>query len=412
MDMVTVEGRRALPCINQEIPFSFEELFFSRTDHRGVILSGNSVFQRISMYSWDELINKPHSIIRHPDMPRAVFWLLWETIKKGQPIGAYVKNRAKDGRYYWVFAIVTPIEDGSYLSVRLKPSALLSVVEGEYKALTALATKEKLKPADAGVILLGRLKELGFDDYPAFMAAALSAEMATRDRQLGRQPDRMLAFFDALVEAAKSLIDRAQLIFNAYAGVRHVPLNLNIQAAQLGGDGAAIGVISNSYHLISNEIKDNLSVFVDSARKVLSTINDGRFLICIAKVQREIADFFRNETSDNALTQEQELNLLEQQQSAYQRKAVEGLRAIKNQAGHFQRDCLEMKRLATSLEVTRIMGKMESSRLTARDGLDKLIDELDSFQVAIGQGLKEIDRANHCIQQNARQMLNLVGVHA
>jgi aerotaxis receptor len=411
MDMVTVEGRRALACINQEVPFSFEELFFSRTDGRGVILSGNSVFQRVSLYSWGELIDKPHSIIRHPDMPRAVFWLLWETIKKGEPIGAYVKNRAKDGRYYWVYAIVTPIE-GGYLSVRLKPSALLSVVEGEYRTLKALATQEKMKPADSAAILLDRIKELGFEDYPAFMAASLSAEMAARDRELGRMPDRMLACFDALVEAAKSLIDRAESIFHAYASVRYVPLNLNIQAAQLGGGGAAIGVISNNYNLISSEIKDNLSAFVDSARKVLSTINDGRFLICVAKIQREIADFFRSETSDNALTQEQELSLLEQQQDAYQRKAVTGLRAIKDQAGRFQRDCEEMKRLTTSLEVTRIMGKMESARLIARDGLDKLIDELDSFQGAIGQGLKEIDRANHCIQHNARQMLDLVGVRA
>jgi aerotaxis receptor len=411
MDMVTVEGRRALACIDQEIPFSFEELFFSRTDHRGVILSGNSVFQRISLYSWAELIDKPHSIIRHPDMPRAVFWLLWETIKKGDPIGAYVKNRAKDGRYYWVFAIVTPIE-GGYLSVRLKPSALLSVVENEYKTLRALATHDKMKPAESAAILLDRIKALGFEDYPAFMAAALSAEMAARDRELGRLPDRMLAFFDALVEAAKSLIERAQSIFNAYASVRYVPLNLAIQATQLGGDGAAIGVISNNYNLISGEIKNNLSAFVESARKVLSTINDGRFLICIAKVQHEIAELFSSETADNELTQEQELSLLEQQQDDYQRKAIKGLRTIREQAGRFQRDCEEMKRLATSLEVTRIMGKMESSRLTARDGLDKLIDELDSFQVAIGQGLKEIDRANHCIQHNARQMLNLVGAQA
>jgi hypothetical protein len=54
----------------QEAPFSFEELFFSRTDARGIILAGNSVFQRISQYDWDALIKKPHNIIRHPDMPK------------------------------------------------------------------------------------------------------------------------------------------------------------------------------------------------------------------------------------------------------------------------------------------------------------------------------------------------------
>ena len=127
-----------------EVPFSLAELFFSRTDERGIILAGNSIFQRISMYAWEELLKKPHNIIRHPHMPKAVFWLLWETIKKGEPIGAYVKNRAKDGRYYWVFAIVTPIE-GGYLSVRLKPSsAFLQVVEQEYKTLVDLENNAKL----------------------------------------------------------------------------------------------------------------------------------------------------------------------------------------------------------------------------------------------------------------------------
>src|SRR5208337_645098 len=99
-----------IPNSDGEVPYSFEELFFSRTNEKGHILSGNKTFQTISMYSWGELLNRPHNIIRHRDMPRGVFWLLWDTIKKGKPIAAYVKNRAKDGRYYWVLAIVTPIE--------------------------------------------------------------------------------------------------------------------------------------------------------------------------------------------------------------------------------------------------------------------------------------------------------------
>jgi len=83
---------------SDEISFAIEELFYSRTDQSGIILSGNSVFQRVSIYGWNELSGRPHKIVRHPDMPRAVFFLLWDTIKKGQPVGAYVKNRAKDGR--------------------------------------------------------------------------------------------------------------------------------------------------------------------------------------------------------------------------------------------------------------------------------------------------------------------------
>jgi len=61
-------------------PFKERELFFSRTDKRGVIQSGNSVFQRVSDYTWDDLLGAPHKNNRHKDMPKAVFWLMWHTI--------------------------------------------------------------------------------------------------------------------------------------------------------------------------------------------------------------------------------------------------------------------------------------------------------------------------------------------
>ena len=83
-----------------EASFAFEELFYSRTDPRGVIRSGNDVFQRISGFEWPELIGAPHRIVRHPDTPRAVFRILWDAIQKGNPMGAYVKNRTKSGEFY------------------------------------------------------------------------------------------------------------------------------------------------------------------------------------------------------------------------------------------------------------------------------------------------------------------------
>ncbi len=105
--MSFVERRDTYRPPTGEAPFKIDETFYSRTDERGVIKSGNFVFRRVADYSWDEMIGAPHKIIRHPDMPKAVFWLLWDTIKRGEAIGAYVKNLAKDGLYYWVFAVVT-----------------------------------------------------------------------------------------------------------------------------------------------------------------------------------------------------------------------------------------------------------------------------------------------------------------
>ena len=70
-----------------EAPFKLNEVFFSRTDKRGVIEAGNYIFRRVADYDWPELIGAPHKVIRHPDMPRAVFQLLWDTIKGGGTVG-------------------------------------------------------------------------------------------------------------------------------------------------------------------------------------------------------------------------------------------------------------------------------------------------------------------------------------
>ncbi|WP_457747513.1 PAS domain-containing protein [Sulfurimonas sp.] len=88
---------------NEEIELDPKRYIVSETDEKGKITFANDYFQEISGYNLDELIGEPHSIVRHPDMPKVVFKLLWETIKQGKNINAVVKNLAKDGRYYWIF---------------------------------------------------------------------------------------------------------------------------------------------------------------------------------------------------------------------------------------------------------------------------------------------------------------------
>ncbi|UEM21714.1 PAS domain-containing protein [Skermanella mucosa] len=95
----------------RERTFGEDEIIVSKTDLKGRITYANSVFLRIAGYEEAEVLGQPHSIIRHPDMPRAVFKLLWETIASGREIFAYVKNMARDGDHYWVFAHVTPSFD-------------------------------------------------------------------------------------------------------------------------------------------------------------------------------------------------------------------------------------------------------------------------------------------------------------
>ena len=118
-----------------------EDFIVSMTDLKGRITYGNRIFIEFSGYTEAELIGTQHNIIRHPDMPRAVFQLLWDKIKAGNECFAYVKNMSKDGGFYWVFANVTPTFDQSgnitgYLSVRRKPKISgIQTVTGLYAAM-------------------------------------------------------------------------------------------------------------------------------------------------------------------------------------------------------------------------------------------------------------------------------------
>ena len=109
-----------------EVPFPEGRLIVSRTDLDGIITHANDAFVELSGWARDELIGAPHHILRHPDMPKAAFKGLWDTIAAGKKWHGYVKNLRKDGAYYWVYATAVPnIRQGKiagYTSVRRKPS--------------------------------------------------------------------------------------------------------------------------------------------------------------------------------------------------------------------------------------------------------------------------------------------------
>lgn len=111
---------------DEEIPFPEGRLIVSRTDKSGIITHCNQAFVDMSGYEQHELIGQPHSILRHPDMPRAAFKDLWDTLESGRKWHGYVKNLRKDGSYYWVYASALPnVRHGEivgYTSVRRKPA--------------------------------------------------------------------------------------------------------------------------------------------------------------------------------------------------------------------------------------------------------------------------------------------------
>ncbi len=121
-----------------------DEFIVSKTDATGRLTYCNRIFIDYAGYTELELLGKQHNIVRHPEMPRSVFNLLWSTVKSGNEFFGYVKNIAKDGSFYWVFANVTPSystragapEILGYFSVRRKPDpAKLRIIEQLYKEM-------------------------------------------------------------------------------------------------------------------------------------------------------------------------------------------------------------------------------------------------------------------------------------
>ncbi|PWC92885.1 PAS domain-containing protein [Azospirillum sp. TSO5] len=111
-DTVSGEGGGTRSLTRVERFFPDDEIIVSKTDPKGRLVYVNDIFLSVSGYTERELIGQPHSVIRHPEMPRCVFRLMWERIGSGQEIFAYVNNRAKNGDHYWVFAHVTPSYEG------------------------------------------------------------------------------------------------------------------------------------------------------------------------------------------------------------------------------------------------------------------------------------------------------------
>lgn len=387
---------------NMESEFGFDELFFSRTNKRGVIESGNSVFQRVSKYEWDEIIGKPHSVVRHPEMPRAVFSLLWDTIEQDKMIGAYVNNKAKDGTYYWVFALISPIQDG-YISVRLKPSSdLFEIIKVKYLELYKLEKQKNLKPIESQEILIKVIiDELGFESYEHFMIEALMQELECRQKQLRLKPLEELNLLRQALLAGTKIQKQSEEIFMAYQKTALVPLNLEVQAARIGQEAASIATISTQYDNLAKEIQEEINKFATSGKLVQDKVKECQFYVCNSILQREIYNFFEKETKKTPVEKNKEMEILQNLQNTQMDSARESLVEIQREFSAFKRVCNDVKKLSIGLEMVSISGKIEAAKLTrTSDELFGLLSELTGFKDALKGTLDDInDVGNNLVHQ-------------
>jgi len=151
------------------------DFIVSKTDPKGRITYANSIFCEFSQYNVEQLLGQQHNILRHPDMPRSVFKMLWQSITSGNEFNGYVKNLCADGSYYWVFANITPSYDQQnniigYFSVRRKPSEqALKIIQPIYQEM--LNEEKRVGPKEAieaSLVLLNQKLEAGVD-YDRFV---------------------------------------------------------------------------------------------------------------------------------------------------------------------------------------------------------------------------------------------------
>ncbi len=417
-----MKTKKGITPIDSSRDFRINELFFSQTDRKGVIVSGNAVFSRVADYTLEEMKGKAHNIIRHPDMPRAVFKTLWDFLKASKPIAAYVKNMAKDGRDYWVLALVAPVEDG-YLSVRFKPSsALFPLVEEVYRELRAIELDhdEREEEPKAGMLaaearLVEILNEKGFADYDAFMRAVLQHELASLDTTLAsdgldifveiadsstsesstarelrgiyKKTQRVSSTINSLgadlqssSELNEQLTAQARSILSLAEEFRYVPMNVEIKTSQMGEGGLALSMVATHLGEASKGVLERVVGLTARAGKVSVGLGESIFDLGWARLQFDMTTSYYHEMF-SALSEERDLtprlDNLRRLRVAFSQtteRAVQSLRSVENVLGGLDAEAEDLSRAMLQLEVAHIAGLIEASRLTDDDNIVTLFE--------------------------------------
>ena len=395
--------------------FKVEELFFSRTDKRGVILAGNEVFYRVAKYEYATLLGSPHKVVRHPDMPKAVFWLMWDMLGREEPIGAYVKNRAKDGSYYWVFAMATPIE-GGYLSVRQKPcSDKLPVIEKLYMEVRNRELTEDISPEESAGYLLERISELGWNSYTEFMTEMLIEEISERKLVIGEETDGQFNEVRKLKENARQTLEIAQNVLDDFSTIAGFPVNMHIQASKLKASGKIFGSIADNYQRLSKRVESAMRDFIEARKTASHTVDKGLFRLMVAAIQGEMVDLFRKELDyfdlhgDNRPEPKLDLGvevcMLDEQRDLNHRKSLEGLNAISSEYRNFTRLIADMSGILGALNVTQFVGLVETARLDQNgQTLKAMLQDVTKVQNQADKNLKQLETLNREIATKVNQI--------
>ncbi len=420
--------------LQQERKFNIKELFFSTTNEKGRIEFGNDVFVNISGYTKEELVGAPHNIIRHPDMPKLVFKILWETIQSGKIIAAYVKNMAKDGSFYWVMAVVFPVGD-RYLSVRLKPtSRYRDIIEDAYKQLLEVEKKDGVEAARNFLDTL--LKTLGFKSYEEFSVKALLAEIVARDNELKKihaheseqaLTNELLRMISAESKAASkyteeifiriSELEKSNSIFSGqtkslnekFYDFQLLSLNIQVFSSKIGEQGRSLSVIAQNFNALVSNVSEHLGQFEIDAKKIDEANLIFTKQICALKLLTDMVDFFVQETlhATNPEESQKRINDLSEISNTFTSLA----RALTNTFSATRLETFKLiekfgelnkdtRKLVNGIELVSQIGYIESARITSQEvDFKHSIDTMKKFSEILRDSL-------HVINQNTGSILN------
>lgn len=411
----------AIHVTNEESKFDLEELFFSCTDKRGFITSCNPVFVRVSGYEVHDLIGAPHSTIRHPEMPRAVFKVLWDALKANEPLAAFVKNRAVDGSYYWVLGMALPISKG-YLSIRLKPSTnILQSIETAYANVRALEQQLEASGAARTQVLaqsvpalLAELNTLGFDDYESFQRHALPAEISSRrnklgmtaapketadedhrssilgddfdehEHDIGSDNDHVLTWIarlfdnlDSLVKVNEDLATRSSYLRDLAISIHIFALNAGLSSTMLGSKGRTLEAVTKQLQETSKQIVTTINRATEGVDEAIDQIHRVGFLISIATLESELIGYVATESKDH------DDSSLDRQINTLVEALVESVEQvfvlsedIIETVNHVSQAGTSLFGLMDLLRFELLAGRIEISRLTRRESFNNMFGEI------------------------------------
>jgi aerotaxis receptor len=289
--------------MSNEIIFERSDVFFSVTDTNSNIIYANDTFCKIAQYKFEELQNQPHNIVRHEDTPKIIFKLFWNMLKQDKPIVAYVKNKTKNGDYYWVLGTALPIKDingniFAYLSIRIFPeSKYFEVMKNLYKHLIDI---EKQYPNDwenkSQELLDKSLKNLGYDNYEALMLDILRDEIDLKKeiivpiidessidndyiKEFPTYIDNMIHNAIDIIDNANSVVDYMDMVNKDSDDTIYVfddivisSLNSNLAAVGLGREGAVFNTITSFVQTFSNNASEKLTDISTNANNLNNNI--------------------------------------------------------------------------------------------------------------------------------------------